>query len=157
MKFKNSILCLGPPVLVNCALLNFFEEKYAYWYTYRSNQKPSFSSEFPAQRLQTQLEWEDLVLPEETWIQLRELEVWLKHKDFLMEEWQMARILKPGYKALFFGPPGTGKTLTAALLGKKMDLWVRYARTSYFDKTVIGSGNEAIQGNKLTEVKLAAA
>ncbi len=85
-------------------------------------QKPAFNSEFPAQRLQTPLNWEDLVLPEETWIQLRELEVWLKHKDFLMQEWQMSRILKPGYKALFFGPPGTGKTLTAALLGKKMNL-----------------------------------
>ncbi|OOG70724.1 ATP-binding protein [Algoriphagus sp. A40] len=85
-------------------------------------QKPAFSSEFPAQRLQTPLDWEDLVLPEETWIQLRELEVWLKHRDFLMKEWEMSRILKPGYKALFFGPPGTGKTLTAALLGKKMDL-----------------------------------
>ncbi len=43
--------------------------------------------------------------------------------------------------------------MTQYKLGKKMDLWVRYARTSYFDKTVIGSGNEAIQGNKLTEVK----
>lgn len=85
-------------------------------------QKPAFSSEFPAQRLQTPLDWEDLVLPEETWIQLRELEIWLKHRDFLMQEWEMSRILKPGYKALFFGPPGTGKTLTAALLGKKMAL-----------------------------------
>lgn len=85
-------------------------------------QKPAFNSEFPAQRLQTPLNWEDLVLPEETWIHLRELEVWLKHKDFLMQEWGMSRILKPGYKALFFGPPGTGKTLTAALLGKKMNL-----------------------------------
>lgn len=85
-------------------------------------QKPAFSSEFPAQRLQTTLNWDDLVLSDETWNQLRELEVWLKHKDFLMQEWAMARILKPGYKALFFGPPGTGKTLTAALLGKKMGL-----------------------------------
>ncbi|WP_332912576.1 hypothetical protein [Algoriphagus boritolerans] len=64
--------------------------------------KPGFSSDFPAQRLQTHLDWEDLVLSEETWIQLRELEVWLKHKDFLMQEWKMSRILKPGYKALFF-------------------------------------------------------
>lgn len=83
-------------------------------------QKPAFNSEFPAQRLQTSLHWDDLVLAEETWMQLRELEIWLKHKDFLMKEWDMSRILKPGYKALFFGPPGTGKTLTAALLGKKI-------------------------------------
>ena len=85
-------------------------------------QKPTFSNDFPAQRLQTSLDWEDLVLPEETWHHLKELEIWLKHKDFLLQEWEMGRILKPGYKALFFGPPGTGKTLTAALLGKKMGL-----------------------------------
>lgn len=83
-------------------------------------QKPVFSNDFPAQRLQTSLDWEDLVLPEETWLQLRELEIWLKHKDFILKDWEMERVLKPGYKALFFGPPGTGKTLTAALLGKKM-------------------------------------
>jgi len=38
-------------------------------------------------------------------------------------------------------------------LGKKTDVWVRYARTSYFDKTIISSGNEAVEGNKLTDVK----
>jgi hypothetical protein len=85
-------------------------------------QKPNFSTDFPAQRLHTSLDWEDLVLPDETWHQLKELEIWLRHKDFLLKEWEMGRILKPGYKALFFGPPGTGKTLTAALLGKKMGL-----------------------------------
>lgn len=85
-------------------------------------QKPSFGAEFPAQRLQTALDWEDLILPEETRSQLLELEIWLKHKDFLLKEWEMQRKLKPGYKALFFGPPGTGKTLTAALLGKRMGL-----------------------------------
>ncbi|WP_026956143.1 ATP-binding protein [Algoriphagus vanfongensis] len=85
-------------------------------------QKPSFNNDFPAQRLHTALDWEDLVLPEDTRIELKELEIWLKHKDFLLNEWGMGKVLSPGYKALFFGPPGTGKTLTAALLGKKMGL-----------------------------------
>jgi hypothetical protein len=84
-------------------------------------QKPAFGADFPAQRLETPLDWEDLVLSEETWQDLYELEIWLRHKDFLMNEWEMQRKLKPGYKALFFGPPGTGKTLTAALLGKKLN------------------------------------
>jgi SpoVK/Ycf46/Vps4 family AAA+-type ATPase len=35
-----------------------------------------------------------------------------------MNEWDMARKLRPGYRALFYGPPGTGKTMTACLLGK---------------------------------------
>src|ERR1044071_9620636 len=33
----------------------------------------------------------------------------------------MDKILKRGYKALFYGPSGTGKTLTATLLGKQFD------------------------------------
>ncbi|WP_026946705.1 ATP-binding protein [Algoriphagus marincola] len=83
---------------------------------------PRFGNDFPAHPLRTNLDWEDLILPHDTMQQLRELESWLRNKDFLMENWGMKRILKPGYKALFYGPPGTGKTLTAALLGKKMDL-----------------------------------
>ncbi|WP_442953314.1 ATP-binding protein [Paucibacter sp. XJ19-41] len=35
-----------------------------------------------------------------------------------MQDWGLARTLKPGYRALFYGPPGTGKTLTATLIGQ---------------------------------------
>jgi hypothetical protein len=81
--------------------------------------KPIFSSEFPARLITTSMDWEDLVLNAHTMEQIEEIETWLKYKNKLMLDWGMARILKPGYKALFYGPPGTGKTLTAALLGKK--------------------------------------
>jgi hypothetical protein len=84
--------------------------------------KPTFSNEFPAQLLTTQMDWEDLVLPPTTSKQLAEIETWLQYKDQLMEDWGMGKILKPGYKALFYGPPGTGKTLTANLLGKKVGI-----------------------------------
>lgn len=80
--------------------------------------RPRFSINFPAQLLETELEWEDLVLNSDTVEQIRELEVWVKHGDALMNDWGMRRALKPGYRALFCGPPGTGKTLTASLLGK---------------------------------------
>ncbi len=80
--------------------------------------RPRFSLSFPAQLLETKMEWDDLVLSKETFQQIRELETWLKHGNTLMEEWGMARKLKPGYRVLFHGPPGTGKTLTASLLGK---------------------------------------
>ena len=36
----------------------------------------------------------------------------------VMNDWGLARKIKPGYRALFYGPPGTGKTLTATLIGK---------------------------------------
>jgi AAA+ superfamily predicted ATPase len=79
---------------------------------------PTLSSSFPATRLQTELEWDDLVLNEQTMKQLREVETWIEHNDTLLYDWQMARKIKPGFRALFYGPPGTGKTMAATLLGK---------------------------------------
>lgn len=84
--------------------------------------KPTFSAEFPARALATEMEWEGLVLPTDTMEHLEEMETWLKHKQALLHEWQLSKVLRPGYKALFYGPPGTGKSLTAALLGKKAGL-----------------------------------
>ena len=80
--------------------------------------RPQFSIDFPAELLETDLEWEDLVLNRDTLEQIQELEDWVRHGETLMEDWEMRRKLKPGYRALFHGPPGTGKTMTASLLGK---------------------------------------
>ena len=76
------------------------------------------SADFPARHIETQLEWSDLVLHPGTLTQVREIEVWLRHGDTLMDDWAMRHKLRPGYRALFYGPPGTGKTMTACLLGK---------------------------------------
>lgn len=80
--------------------------------------QPRFSINFPAELLETELEWEDLVLHSDTLEQIKELEDWVRHGKTLMNDWEMHRKLKPGYRVLFHGPPGTGKTLTASLLGK---------------------------------------
>lgn len=79
---------------------------------------PRFSLQFPAQRIHTEMEWDDLVLNAHTLRQIKELESWVRHGDTLLRDWGMGRKLKRGYRALFYGPPGTGKTLTAGLLGK---------------------------------------
>jgi hypothetical protein len=81
--------------------------------------KPRFSMEFPAEHIETGMEWSDLVLPATTLQQIREIENWIIHNDTLLHEWGMKKRIKPGYRALFYGPPGTGKTLTATLLGKQ--------------------------------------
>lgn len=81
--------------------------------------KPHFSMSFPAQLLKTKMEWNDLVLHQRTLSQIKALEAWVKHGDFLLQDWGMSKRVKPGYRALFHGPPGTGKTLTASLLGKQ--------------------------------------
>ncbi len=80
--------------------------------------KPRFTTSFPAERLETEMTWEDLVLPSSTHQEVKELLIWLQHGETLLNDFGMRRIIKPGYRALFHGPSGTGKTLTAALLGK---------------------------------------
>jgi AAA+ superfamily predicted ATPase len=79
---------------------------------------PAFGVRFPAQRLETQLEWDDLVLHPTTRAQIAEIESWIRHGPTLMNDWGMRRVLRPGYRSLFYGPPGTGKTMTATLIGK---------------------------------------
>ncbi|HEV8389828.1 MAG TPA: ATP-binding protein [Dongiaceae bacterium] len=87
-------------------------------FTLGSAQAPAFGVAFPAKRVSTALEWDDLILHQSVRERIGELENWLRHGRTLMEDWGMAGRLRPGYRALFHGPPGTGKTLTATLLGK---------------------------------------
>ena len=80
--------------------------------------KPQLSSIFPAQLIETQLDWDDLVLNSVTLNQIKEIETWLKFNDILLHDWNMKAKIKPGFRVMFYGAPGTGKTLTASLLGK---------------------------------------
>lgn len=80
--------------------------------------KPRFSIDFPAEYIETEMEWDDLVLHPKTLHQIKEIEHWIAHNHTLLHDWGMKKRIKPGYRALFYGPPGTGKTLTATLLGK---------------------------------------
>lgn len=76
------------------------------------------TAHFPAQRISTTLNWDDVVLDENVCNQVDEIRAWLQHGDTLLNTWGLAGKIKPGYRALFYGPPGTGKTLTATLIGK---------------------------------------
>lgn len=80
---------------------------------------PKFSEEFPAQRITTKMQWDDLILPEETLTNIHKIKIWLKHNHTLMHELNMKHKVKPGFRSLFHGPPGTGKTLAASLLGNE--------------------------------------
>jgi SpoVK/Ycf46/Vps4 family AAA+-type ATPase len=79
---------------------------------------PAFGADFPARRIATGLDWDDLVLSEALRAQIGEIETWMRHGAAFRQGWGMEGRLKPGYRALFHGPPGTGKTLTATLIGK---------------------------------------
>jgi len=82
---------------------------------------PRFSTDFPAEHIETELDWDDAVLHPDTLRQITEIEHWVRFNETLMGSWGMRKRVKPGYRALFHGPPGTGKTLTATLLGKHTD------------------------------------
>jgi AAA+ superfamily predicted ATPase len=84
---------------------------------YGESAAPPFSMEFPAKRIETNLEWDDLILSRHTEAQLNELRDWLEKRDEL-QKWGIAKHIKQGYRSLFYGPPGTGKTLAASILGK---------------------------------------
>lgn len=94
------------------------DEEYIELFTQGYVSPPKFSSAFPAALLQTEQEWDDLVLPDSVLDEIEEIKTWVEKSKVLMEDWGMKRVLKPGYRSLFHGPPGTGKTLTATLLGK---------------------------------------
>lgn len=79
---------------------------------------PVFSINFPARQIQTDLEWEDLVLSKDLRKQIEDIKNWLKFNQELEDQWGNKRRLKLGYRSLFYGPSGTGKTLSASLLGK---------------------------------------
>lgn len=81
--------------------------------------EPAFSSDFPARRLVTTRSWSDLVLDDNTMKMVDEIKLWVQYGDRIRKEWQLDKIIKPGYRVLFHGPSGTGKTFTASLLGKE--------------------------------------
>jgi hypothetical protein len=106
----------APPGLFACAL-NLGPE-YLGPLTTGKGFSPAFSSSFPAKRLTTEQNWEDLVLSAVTLDEVEEIRAWIEHGSTLLHEWRLGKRIKPGYRSLFYGPPGTGKTFTAAMLGK---------------------------------------
>jgi len=105
----------GEPVTSGRLIL---DPEYVELFTTGKVSRPRFGLNFPADRVETPLDWADLVLPADTLHQVKELLVWLRHGPSLMQDASLGKRLKPGYRALFWGPPGTGKTFTAGLLGK---------------------------------------
>ena len=107
--------------------------------------KPDYTSSFPAKRISTRLTWDDLVLPHDVLDEIdRNLNAWLAHANTLMEDWGLARSVKPGYRCLFYGPPGTGKTLTATLVGARAGLDVYRIDLSMVVSKYIGETEKSL-------------
>ena len=67
--------------------------------------------------------WNDLVLPSDREMMLREFMLWLKHRDRVVNEWGGHSLGGP--VALFSGPSGTGKTFAASVIANELG-WPLY-------------------------------
>jgi len=70
------------------------------------------------QRIQPRASWDDLVLPANQSLVLRQIALHVQHRLTVLEEWGFAARTGrgSGVAALFAGPSGTGKTLAAEVL-----------------------------------------
>ncbi len=77
-----------------------------------------------AQRIESKMTWDDLVLPEPQQNLLREIAGQLRRRTKVYETWGFADKCSRGLglSALFAGPSGTGKTLAAEVLANELRL-----------------------------------
>ncbi|HEY1254404.1 MAG TPA: ATP-binding protein [Terracidiphilus sp.] len=108
--------------------------------------RPGYTPGFPAQRLTTDLDWSDLVLPSWVMEEVEEIKAWVEHRHALLHDWELKRHIKPGFRSLFYGPPGTGKTFTASLLGKSTGLDVYRVDLSLVVSKYIGETEKNLAG-----------
>ena len=106
----------GEPVMSGRIILS---EDYIDKILYNKESAPRFGIDFPAKKITTSMNWSDLVLSDYTGAQVADIKTWMEHNPRLLDDENLKRKIKPGYRVLFYGPPGTGKTLTATLIGKE--------------------------------------
>jgi len=77
-----------------------------------------------ARRLETRYRWDDIVLPHDAGLQLRELSQRARNQSKVFEAWGFGQKLvrRSGITALFVGQPGTGKTMAAEVIANDLDL-----------------------------------
>jgi SpoVK/Ycf46/Vps4 family AAA+-type ATPase len=77
-----------------------------------------------ARKIEPLYRWKDIVLPEDTLQQLREICQRVAHGGRVLEDWGFDQKLSlgKGTSALFAGPSGTGKTMAAEILAAELGL-----------------------------------
>lgn len=107
---------------------------------------PEFGSGFPAKKIESSLDWDDLIVDDSVRISLNEISDWLHYKSLILDEWNFNTRLKKGYRVLFYGPPGTGKTFAATLIGKSCEKAVFRVDLSMIVSKYIGETEKNLAG-----------
>lgn len=77
---------------------------------------------FPAKLSLSKIDFEDLVLSEACYTQLKDILKYLEVKRKLFSIEGVSKLIRSSYVAIFTGEPGTGKTITAKTIGKKLGI-----------------------------------
>ncbi|HBB30899.1 MAG TPA: ATPase [Cyanobacteria bacterium UBA8803] len=92
------------------------------WHNCRTIARPCLDT--LAQRIETQMSWDDLILPEAQLKTLREIVAHTRTRNTVYQQWGMgsANGRGMGLTALFYGQSGTGKTTAAEIIAKELHL-----------------------------------
>lgn len=146
--FKDKILFLdktlpGEPTLSGQLRIS---PEYLLSLTTGEKYRPEFDLNFPAKRITTPQQWEDLILSKTVLDGVSEINNWLKFGKVLKNQFEFGKKIKEGFRVLFTGPPGTGKTLTASLLGKSCNMDVYRVDLSMVVSKYIGETEKNLSG-----------
>jgi hypothetical protein len=77
-----------------------------------------------ARKITPRYDWDDIILPADQVMILRELVATVRSRSKVLEEWGVGRKLasSAAVTVLFAGPPGTGKTMAAEVIAKDLAL-----------------------------------
>ncbi|HWR26449.1 MAG TPA: AAA family ATPase [candidate division Zixibacteria bacterium] len=77
-----------------------------------------------AKRIEPRYTWDDIVLPNDIKVHLKEVSGYIRHKGTVYADWGFDRKLSlgKGLNVLFSGPSGTGKTMAAEIIAKDAGL-----------------------------------
>src|SRR4051794_36566278 len=100
---KQSIISLetvkeGEPVMSGRLIIS---EEWLNKIVFGKNESPKFGPDFPAKKLSTEMNWDDLVLNGYTHSQITDIQIWLQHNAIVMQDEVLQKKVKPGYRVLF--------------------------------------------------------
>lgn len=90
---------------------------------------------------------DDLILPDATWIQLRETLTKLRHHKTIYEDWEFASVDPVGRGTIlnFYGPPGTGKSMAGEALAGTLKLPLIHIGIAELESKFLGETAKNIQ------------